>query len=63
MIINFSEPNMGPGIFYGTYYIVQEPLNVETLSICLNPIQKALVDQILTTECMDHLKIGVWCYW
>ena len=46
---------MTPGIFQGTFYILQEPLNVDKITIRLNRLQTALYDQIIATERMQCL--------
>ena len=53
--IIFSKPCMGEGLFRGTLYIIHEPVHVEKLNIRLNHLQNALVDNILSTECIRHL--------
>ena len=47
---------MGPGLFNGTFYVLQEALNVKTLTIRLNCVQSGLVDNIITTEHIERLK-------
>ena len=47
---------MGSGLFNGTFYVLQEPLNVEEVTIRLNPVQSGLVDNIMVTEQMEQLK-------
>ena len=47
---------MGPGLFNGTFYVLQEPLNVEEVTIRLNPVQSGLVDNIMVTERIEQLK-------
>ena len=47
---------MGPGLFNGTFYVLQEPLNVEEVTIRLNPVQSGLVDNIMGTEHIEQLK-------
>ena len=44
---------MGPGLFNGTFYVLQEPLNVEEVTIRLNPVQSGLVYNIMVTEQME----------
>ena len=47
---------MGPGLFNGTFYIVQEALNVETLTVRLSLVQSGLVNNIMSTEHIECLK-------
>ena len=47
---------MAQGLFNGTFYILQEALNVDTINIRLNPVQSGLVDNIMHTECIERLK-------
>ena len=47
---------MGEALFNGTFYILQEALNVEMINIRLNPIQSSLVDNIMHTEHIEWLK-------
>ena len=47
---------MGPGLFNGTFYVLQEPLNVEAVTIRLNPVQSGLVYNIMATESIEQLK-------
>ena len=47
---------MAQGLFNGTFYILQEALNVDTINIRLNPVQSDLVDNIMHTECIERLK-------
>ena len=47
---------MGPGLFNGTFYVLQKPLNVKEVTIRLNPVQSGLVDNIMVTEHMEQLK-------
>ena len=51
-----SNPNMGPRLFNGTFYVLSKQLNVETVMVRLNPVQSGLVDNIMATECMQQLK-------
>ena len=47
---------MGPGLFSGTFYVLQEALNVETLTIRLSLVQSGLVNNIMSTKHIEHLK-------
>ena len=47
---------MGPGLFCGTFYILQEPLHVPSIHVRMNLDQSRLVDNILSTERIQHLK-------
>ena len=47
---------MGQGLFNGKFYVLQEPLNVDTINVRLNPVQSGLVDNIMHTEHMEWLK-------
>ena len=47
---------MGQGIFHGTFYVLQEPINVQSVNIRLNVVQTGLVDNILYTEWMQRLR-------
>ena len=51
----FRNPNMGSGIFAGTFYLLQEPLHVDSLSIRHNQIQTRLVQDIMATERIQRL--------
>ena len=44
---------MGPGLFNGTFYVLQEALNVKTLTVRLNCVQSGLVDNIIS---MEHIE-------
>ena len=52
----FSNPNMGQGIFSRTFYVLQEPINVQSVNVRLNIVQTGLVDNILYTEQMQCLR-------
>ena len=47
---------MGQGIFSRTFYVPQEPNNIESVNIRLNIVQTGLVNNILYTEWMQHLR-------
>ena len=47
---------MGPGLFRGTFYILQEPLHIPSVHVRMNLDQSRLVDNILSTECIQWLK-------
>ena len=47
---------MGPGLFHGTFYILQEPLHVPSVHVRMNLDQSRLVDNILSTERIQQLK-------
>ena len=47
---------MGPGLFCGTFYILQEPLHVPSVHVRMNLDQSRLVDNILSTERIQWLK-------
>ena len=47
---------MGQGLFKWTFYVLQEALNVETLTVRLNCVQSGLVDNIMSTERIERLK-------
>ena len=47
---------MGQGIFSRTFYVPQELINVQSVNIRLNVVQTGLVDNILYTEWMQHLR-------
>ena len=47
---------MAQGLFNGTFYILQEALNVDKINIRLNPVQSGLVDNIIHTEHIERLK-------
>ena len=55
-ITPFSNPNMAQGLFNGTFYILQEALNVDTINVRLNPVQSGLVDNIMHIEHIERLK-------
>ena len=43
---------MGQGIFSGTFYVPQEPINVQSVNVRLNVVQTGLIDNILYMEQM-----------
>ena len=47
---------MGQGIFSGTFYVLQEPINVQSVNIRLSVVQTGLVNNILYTERMQCLR-------
>ena len=47
---------MGQGIFSGTFYVLQEPINVQSVNIRLNVVQDGFIDNILYTEWMQCLR-------
>ena len=47
---------MGPGLFCGTFYILQEPHHVPSVHVRMNLDQSPLVDNILSTEHIKQLK-------
>ena len=55
-LTTFSNPNIGQGLSNGTFYILQEPLNVDSINVRLNPVQSSLVDNIMHTEHIEWLK-------
>ena len=55
MVQLFRNPNMGSGIFAGTFYVLQEPLHVDTLNLHHNAIQTRLVQDIMAMERIQHL--------
>ena len=46
---------MGQGIFSGTFYVLQEPINVQSVNVRLNVVQTGLINNILYTEWMQRL--------
>ena len=51
---------MGSGLFAGTFYVLQEPLHVHTLTIRRNQIQTDLARDIMVMECIQclHFEMG-----
>ena len=47
---------MGQGIFSGTFYVLQEPINIQLVNVRLNIVQTGLIDNILFTEWMQCLR-------
>ena len=47
---------MAPGIFSGTFYILHEPVHVPQLTVHLTALQKALVENIMSTNRIQRLK-------
>ena len=47
---------MGQGIFSRVFYVPQELINVQSVNVRLNVVQTGLIDNILYTEQMQHLR-------
>ena len=47
---------MGQGIFSGRFYVLQEPINVQSVNIRLNVVQNGLINNILYMEWMQCLR-------
>ena len=47
---------MGQGIFSSTFYVPQDPINIQLVNIRLNVVQTGLIDNILFTEWMQCLR-------